>query len=229
LVNKTHFGKIKNKLNRDAKFIVYGGHSDEKELFVEPTVLDFRDDIGAFKKSECMVDEIFGPLLPIVRYRELDNVIREINEMEKCLTLQIYTDSKHVRERLVAETSSGTVMVNDILVHMVGPLPFGGVGKSGMGCYHHKASFDAFSHHKTVMVRNFHEYPELRFPPYTNRVNLAVLKWALSWRSLTQRRAIKVALLVVSISLMYYCTPKHYFSSARLGLKAGLVHLAKLI
>ena len=114
-----------------------------------------------------MSEEIFGPLLPILAYNDLDKAIKDIKRLPKPLALYLFTTNKAVEEKVLNEVSSGGVCINDTLTHIANPnLPFGGVGNSGMGSYHGYESFLTFSHNKSVLKRSFHLNSNLLFPPY---------------------------------------------------------------
>ena len=98
--------------------------------------------------------QIFGPIMPVLRYTSLDAVVSRINANEKPLSLYVFANDSKVSERLLTRTTSGHAVVNDILLQFSAPLPFGGVGNSGMGSYHGKWSFDTFSHEKGVLKRH---------------------------------------------------------------------------
>lgn len=99
-----------------------------------------------------MQDEIFGPILPIITYSDLNDVISKINERPKPLSLYLFTDNKIVRRRIINEISFGGGAINNTIMHFISQfLPFGGVGASGMGKYHGKYSFDTFSHSKSIL------------------------------------------------------------------------------
>ena len=123
-----------------------GGEHNRDELFIAPTVLD-----EVNKDSRVMQEEIFGPILPVMTFSELKEAIDYINSGEKPLALY-YFGKKNAAEKVITETSSGGVCINDTLMHISNHnLPFGGVGASGMGSYHGKESFLAFSHKRSVV------------------------------------------------------------------------------
>nr|KAF6305109.1 aldehyde dehydrogenase 3 family member A1 [Pipistrellus kuhlii] len=120
------------------------------------------------KLKKAVKEEIFGPIMPIVTVRSLEEAIRFINQREKPLALYVFSNNDKVIKKMIAETSSGGVTANDVIIHLsVHTLPFGGVGNSGMGCYHGKFSFITFSHRRSCLVRSLHkEDPfKARFPP----------------------------------------------------------------
>jgi aldehyde dehydrogenase (NAD+) len=139
-----------------------GGSGDSEDLYIEPTVLtDVAPD------SPVMSEEIFGPILPVIRTSGPDGAIEFINGREKPLALYIFTKDNAVAERLLECTSSGGATVNHVMLHYAVPnLPFGGVGESGMGAYHGRASFDTFTHHKSVLKKPFAIDPSIMYPPY---------------------------------------------------------------
>jgi aldehyde dehydrogenase (NAD+) len=115
-----------------------------------------------------MHEEIFGPLLPVLGVASVDEAIEHVNERPKPLALYVFSGSSATAERVLAETSSGGACVNHTLLHQATTgLPFGGVGASGMGAYHGRAGFDAYSHYKSVLTKPTR--PDLRFiyPPYS--------------------------------------------------------------
>ncbi len=120
-----------------------------------------------------MSDEIFGPILPIMTYTDLNQVIQEINDRPKPLALYIFTQRKKVERELLKRTSSGGVAINDTITHITSPyLPFGGVGSSGMGAYHGKYSFLTFSHQRSVVKKTNMIDTKVLYPPYKNRLKV---------------------------------------------------------
>jgi acyl-CoA reductase-like NAD-dependent aldehyde dehydrogenase len=123
-----------------------------------------------------MQEEIFGPILPVIEYGDLEEVISAINERPKPLSLYFFSTNRGNQEKVLMNTSSGGVCINDTIIHLATrTLPFGGVGESGMGSYHGKASFDTFSHRKSVLRRSLLFETKLRYPPYRDK--LKYLKW----------------------------------------------------
>ncbi|EPY26060.1 aldehyde dehydrogenase (NAD+) [Strigomonas culicis] len=164
IVNARHFARLRALLAGGR--VVVGGEVDEARLAIAPTVLDEVD-----LTHPLMTDEIFGPLLPLVPYDTLADALRFINEREKPLALYVFTESSVVKERFKRETSSGAMVVNDVLLHVaVTGAPSGGVGQNGMGQYHGKYSVDTFSHKRTVLKVSLSDVGEgtqaIRYPPY---------------------------------------------------------------
>lgn len=119
-----------------------------------------------------MQDEIFGPILPIITVNSIDEAIAYINRKPRPLALYSFANNEKMNKKLIDNTTSGGVCVNDTMWHMAWHgLPFGGIGNSGMGNYHGKFSFDTFSHHRSVLSRSFgmlsEKLGEARYPPYT--------------------------------------------------------------
>ncbi len=166
IINKISLDRIKSYLN-DGE-IYFGGNFDDKDLYMEPTLLTNIKD-----NSMIMEDEIFGPLLPVIEYSNLDDVINSLKYKEKPLALYYFSEDKNLIEKVLSNISSGGATINDTIIHVACPnLPFGGVGLSGIGQYHGKASFDTFTHHKSIIKRGtFLELP-IRFAPYNNKLSL---------------------------------------------------------
>ena len=166
LINKASLDRIKNYLNDGD--IYFGGNFDDNDLYMEPTILTNIKD-----NSNIMEDEIFGPILPIIEYSSLDEGIQFVKSKEKPLALYYFSEDKESIEKVLSSLSSGGVTINDTIIHVASSnLPFGGVGLSGIGAYHGKASFDTFSHSKSIIKRGtFLELP-IRFAPYKNKLNI---------------------------------------------------------
>ncbi|KAM6577482.1 hypothetical protein CsatB_029319 [Cannabis sativa] len=166
IVNKHNFLRLKNLLDDPAvkSSIVYGGKIDEENLFIEPTIL-----VDPPFESEIMREEIFGPLLPIITLEKIEDSIEFIKLRPKPLAIYAFTKSKTLERRIISETSSGSVTMNDAIIqYAADAVPFGGVGESGIGRYHGKFSFDTFSHEKTVVRRSFFTDFWFRYPPWND-------------------------------------------------------------
>ncbi|XP_077235934.1 aldehyde dehydrogenase family 3 member F1-like isoform X1 [Tasmannia lanceolata] len=153
IVNKHHFQRLRNILKdpKVAASIVHGGSMDEDTLFIEPTIL-----MNPPLDSEIMTEEIFGPILPIITLKKIEDSIEFISSRPQPLAIYAFTKNETLKKRIVSETSSGSITFNDCIIQfVVDALPFGGVGQSGFGKYHGKFSFDAFSHEKAVLRRSF--------------------------------------------------------------------------
>ncbi|XP_026321136.1 aldehyde dehydrogenase, dimeric NADP-preferring isoform X1 [Hyposmocoma kahamanoa] len=168
IVNSRHFSRLQSLLDASVNKIVVGGKTDAQDRFIEPTIV-----ANVTEKDKIMEGEIFGPILPIVPVENAYEAIKFINAREKPLTMYIFTTNATVRDSLLNNTSSGSVCCNDTVMQMgVDTLPFGGVGHSGMGAYHGKATFDTFTHKKSCLIKNFAAIGEKlgsgRYPPYTD-------------------------------------------------------------
>jgi len=164
IVNKSHFHRLKRLLDSSGgEIVAQHGKLDEAERFFPPTVVK-----GASLDAPIMQEEIFGPVFPIMTIGSLDEAVTHINKNDKPLALYVF-GSKADADKIIAETSSGTVCVNDAIFQMMEvKLPFGGVGESGMGCSHGKWGFDEFSHRRAVMYRATWIDPAQRYPPYSD-------------------------------------------------------------
>ena len=165
IVNERQFNRLQALL-KDGD-IITGGQTDLEEKYIAPTLIT-----NVSLESELMQEEIFGPILPILDYSNLEDVIAFINQRPKPLALYLFSNNKSKQERILEATSSGGVCINDTIFQVgVIDLPFGGVGPSGMGAYHGKATFDTFSHYKSVLKKSFRFELNVRYPPYGNKLN----------------------------------------------------------
>lgn len=165
MINERHFDRVVSILKQHSGDVAHGGKYDRDDLYIEPTILT-----GVTFDSPIMQTEIFGPVLPIIAVDSMDQAIELVRSRDKPLALYIFSKSAKLQSKVLSETSSGGVCINDTLMHLANPnLPFGGVGGSGMGSYHGKHGFDAFSHHRAVAVKPTWIDPALRYPPYTER------------------------------------------------------------
>ncbi|MEP4532424.1 MAG: aldehyde dehydrogenase family protein [Cyclobacteriaceae bacterium] len=148
IVNEKHFDRLSELLKETSESsILLSGKVDKSELIIDPVICK---DISA--ESGLMREEIFGPILPIIEFEELDQVVATINEAEKPLALYLFSKSRKNKNFVLRQTSSGTVVVNDCVLQFAHPhLPFGGVNNSGFGKSHGAYGFRAFSHEKAVL------------------------------------------------------------------------------
>ena len=142
--------------------IVYGGKHDKQDRYIAPTLITDPD-----IQAPIMQEEIFGPLLPILSYKTFEDVLAVIHAQQTPLIIYLFdTDSKRIN-RLIVQTQSGTVAVNDMFVHFANQnLPFGGIGASGFGSYRGKKSFETFSHYKSFFYGSCRFDFGFRYPPY---------------------------------------------------------------
>lgn len=166
IVNERHFARLTNALAATKGQVVIGGGSNADAISIQPTVV-----VDPAVDEPLMTDEIFGPILPIVTVKSLDEAIEFVNSRPKPLATYLFTKGKAVRERVIREISSGGMLVNHLIFHFAtSKLPFGGVGPSGMGAYHGKYGFEEFSHRKTVMTKPTRpDLTAMIYPPYTEK------------------------------------------------------------
>jgi len=166
IINQRHFERLASFLNEGQPYI--GGQTNPEERYIAPTIID-----GVDWDTPVMQEEIFGPILPVLEYSDLSDAIAKINARPKPLALYLFSKDQQKQERVLQETSSGGVCINDTVMQVgVSELPFGGVGSSGIGSYHGKASFDTFSHQKSVLKRSFLLDLDWRYAPYQGKLKL---------------------------------------------------------
>jgi aldehyde dehydrogenase (NAD+) len=211
IITENHCKRLKD-LIEDCKHnnfnIIFGGSVDIANRYVEPTV------IANITKSDSkiMTDEIFGPLLPIIRVDDINEAINYIqsNGRENPLALYIFAKNKKTIEKIITSVPSGGVLVNDTLYHCgTSFIPFGGKGNSGMGSYHGKFSFECFSHRRAILRRDDHYLFDvsIRYPPYTD-FGFRIFKLVAGWPSVphvTTRTNFIVCLS--AIYLVYHYQP----------------------
>jgi len=162
IVNARHHQRLM-KLLPGSGAVAVGGEADEAERYLAPTILK---DVPP--ESPIMEGEIFGPILPVLKVRTIDEAVRFVNARPKPLALYVYASDTAVQDEVLSRTSSGGAVVNHCTLHFAVPgLPFGGVGESGMGAYHGKHSFETFSHRKAVLKKPTSLDPPILYPPYT--------------------------------------------------------------
>ena len=165
VVNERHHARLTGLLGRGGfDTIAFGGSHDVAQRYLAPTVLT-----GVKPDAAVMDEEIFGPILPVLSYGELDDAIAFVNERPKPLAMYVFASRGPAIDRVIDRISAGGVTVNHTLLHVSVPgLPFGGVGASGMGSYHGEAGFRTFSHAKPVLQRPAKPDPSIAYPPYTS-------------------------------------------------------------
>ena len=161
IINEMQFNRIISLI--DKEHVIYGGGYNRNILKIEPTILTIKD-----MTSKVMQEEIFGPILPIIGYNNLDYIINYININPKPLALYLFTNNKKIEKRILKEVSYGGGCINDTIIHLANKrLGFGGVGNSGIGEYHGKFSFDTFSHYKSIIKKSNHIDLPVRYHPYS--------------------------------------------------------------
>ncbi|KAM0925642.1 hypothetical protein ACQ4PT_004060 [Festuca glaucescens] len=167
IMNDKQFNRLSGLLedHKVSRSVVHGGDMDPKTLSIEPTIL-----LNPPLDSDIMTEEIFGPLLPIITVKTIKDSIEFVNSKPKPLATYAFTRNEALKQRIIKETSSGSVTFNDAIVQYgLESLPFGGVGQSGFGQYHGKYSFEMFSHKKAVLKRSLLIEFMFRYPPWDDR------------------------------------------------------------
>lgn len=173
IINEKNWTRLQKML--DNQKVIFGGKNAKEDFFFSPTIID-----EPSLNSLVMQEEIFGPILPILKYSSEDDLDNIILKFEKPLAFYIFTEDKRLSKKLIQKYSFGGGSINDTLIHFSNNrLPFGGVGKSGIGAYHGKFSFDQFSHKKAIIKKaNWLDIP-IRYAPYRDKIKFLkrILKW----------------------------------------------------
>jgi len=179
IVNDGHFNRLRallEKSREEGAELIFGGETDEATRYIEPTVLG-----GVDFDSASMTEEIFGPILPMLTYDDLDAAIAAINAREKPLALYLFTTSSARKRKVLAETTAGGSCINEIAVHYLHHgLPFGGVNQSGIGNAHGYFGFKAFSHERAVLEHHRFSILKMMAPPYGPKARRLIdltLRW----------------------------------------------------
>ena len=172
MVNEKHFRRVAGLI--DGQTAAIGGGSDPERLFIEPALL-----VDVNQDSPIMSEEIFGPVLPVLTFKELDECIRLITSRPKPLALYLFTSDRAAEKYILDRCSFGGGCINDTIIHLATQhMSFGGVGESGMGSYHGKRSFDTFTHYRSIVKKSTWLDLKLRYHPYTD-ANLKIIRKAL--------------------------------------------------
>ncbi|MFP4535268.1 MAG: aldehyde dehydrogenase [Spirochaetaceae bacterium] len=169
IINQAHFDRLASLLEaaraQPNSELIYGGVHDREERYIAPTAIRLPG-----WETSLMEEEIFGPILPVISYSSLTVAISELQARPRPLALYLFSSSKEAEERVVGSLSFGGGSINDTVLHVANPkLPFGGVGKSGLGNYHGKASFDAFTHEKSILSHATWLDIPMKYPPYSKK------------------------------------------------------------
>lgn len=160
MISEKHFDRVVGLI--DGKKTAAGGRSDRGSLKIEPTVLD-----GITWEDPVMQEEIFGPIMPILTFRSIDEVICAVNDHEKPLALYLFAEDKEVVRKVTSSCAFGGGCINDVIIHLAtSNMGFGGVGESGMGAYHGKVGFDTFTHYKSIVDKKTWLDLPMRYQPY---------------------------------------------------------------
>jgi acyl-CoA reductase-like NAD-dependent aldehyde dehydrogenase len=165
IISPKHFDRLTTLLQHGT--VLIGGQTHAEQRYIAPTILD-----QVTWDDPIMQEEIFGPILPVLDYGDLEEAIEQINARPKPLALYLFSRNPALQQRILQSTSSGGVAINDTIMQSAfTTLPFGGVGDSGMGRYHGKAGFDTLSHHKSIFVRSFWLDLPFRYAPYGKKLD----------------------------------------------------------
>ena len=161
MVNRKHFDRVLGLI--DPSKVVLGGGSNPDALKIQPTVLD-----GVSPEDPVMGEEIFGPVLPVLTFDRVEEALEFVNARPRPLALYLFSQDKRTHELFLRRSSFGGGCINDTIIHLAtSRMPFGGVGNSGMGGYHGRASFDTFSHRKSIVKKSAWIDLPVRYAPYS--------------------------------------------------------------
>ena len=164
IINEKHFHRISGLIDHDK--VIFGGHNDRNTLRIEPTVMDH-----VTYEDKVMQEEIFGPVMPVLTYNSLDELIGKINSMPHPLALYFFTRDKVAARKVTSQCQFGGGCINDTIIHLAtSEMPFGGFGESGMGGYHGREGFRTFSHYKSIVDKKTWLDLPMRYQPY-KRIN----------------------------------------------------------
>ncbi len=164
IINQKHFERLCGLI--DMKKVVLGGNVNAETCQIAPTVMDnvTYDDL-------VMGEEIFGPIMPVLTYEDFDSMIDELKDKDKPLALYIFSGNKKNIKRITSELAYGGGCINDVVIHLAtSEMGFGGVGESGMGNYHGRSGFDAFSHYKSIVDKKTWIDLPMRYQPYKSKL-----------------------------------------------------------
>ncbi|MGI6104677.1 MAG: aldehyde dehydrogenase [Raoultibacter sp.] len=170
IINEHHFERIMQQINNrnPQSQIVFGGQGEKESLRIEPTCLT-----GVSLNDPVMGEEIFGPILPLLSYRTLDEAFDIVRNFESPLACYIFSNNKDVQRRILDELQFGGATINDVVIHLANNhMGFGGVGNSGMGAYHGKVGFDCFTHYKSTLSKSTKIEVPVRVPPFRDKIKL---------------------------------------------------------
>jgi aldehyde dehydrogenase (NAD+) len=153
---------------KEEVLVVCGGQTDASQRYIAPTILD-----GIGWDSKIMEEEIFGPILPVITFDDLSDVVRRLAGREKPLALYLYATDEAVQQTIIRDVSFGGGCINATILHMLNAnMPFGGVGNSGLGYYHGRWSIETFSHRKSILRKTPVPEPFLFHPPYGDKIQI---------------------------------------------------------
>lgn len=168
IINTRHFDRLMDCMTGVS--IIHGGEHDRNDLYIAPTLIK-----DASSNEHVLHEEIFGPILPIFGFENMETLIEQLQVKPKPLALYLFTKDKSLQDRVRIRISSGGMAINETLSQIFNlHMPFGGLGESGMGAYHGRSSFDCFTHYRGVLLKGYSSHHRLRYPPYT--IGLSKLK-----------------------------------------------------
>ena len=163
IINEKNFERLIKMI--DPENVFYGGNFDARKRFIEPTILQ-----NVTWEDSVMQEEIFGPILPVLTYKNFNEALLQISKHEKPLAAYLFSNNSEEKDLFTSRISFGGGCINDVVMHLSNDhLPFGGVGNSGIGNYHGKFGFDTFSHQKAILERATWGEPDLKYPPYSEK------------------------------------------------------------
>ena len=161
IVSPKHFERISGLIDHNK--VVFGGNTNTPTCQIEPTVMD-----NVTWDDKVMQEEIFGPIMPILTYDTIEEVINAVNSHDKPLALYLFTKDNTTIQKITAKCSYGGGCINDVIIHLAtSNMGFGGVGESGMGSYHGKTGFDTFTHYKSIVDKKTWLDLPMRYQPYS--------------------------------------------------------------
>ncbi len=164
IINQKHFERLCGLIDKSK--VIIGGETDHGSSRIAPTVMD-----NVTENDAVMGEEIFGPIMPILTFDDFDKMVDDLKDKDKPLALYLFSSDKGQIKRITTELSYGGGCINDVVVHLsTSEMGFGGVGQSGMGSYHGKDGFDAFSHYKSIMDKKTWLDLPMRYQPYKNKM-----------------------------------------------------------
>ena len=164
IINEKHFERLSALIDKNK--VVIGGETNSKTNKIAPTVMD-----NVTESDAVMSEEIFGPIMPVLTFDNFDKMVEELKDKDKPLALYLFSSNKKHINRVTKELSYGGGCINDVVVHLAtSEMGFGGVGESGMGSYHGKDGFEAFSHYKSVMDKKTWLDLPMRYQPYKSKL-----------------------------------------------------------
>ncbi len=174
IINDANFERLEKML--DSEKIYFGGETNADSRYIQPTLMH-----NVTLEDPVMLEEIFGPILPVITFETIEEAIAIVNSMPKPLSCYLFTKSDRLKKKVLKEISFGGGAINETVMHITNSeLPFGGVGHSGIGNYHGHAGFKTFTHYKSVMDKPTWLDPSIRYYPHT-RFRLKLMRWLLKF------------------------------------------------